>query len=128
MNRDKASEISKKAVEALKQQFPGFRIKQQGGRYSDVDFTFSVTLTEGGAESKEVRDFKSNAPYHGLKADDLYQKFTSKGQVYEIIGWLSGRDVYPVLCVREDGVRKIFTPNGIKNYLDRELENKLSKR
>lgn len=92
--------------------------------YLDTSATFKVELgvisESGVAFSKDAEQFKLEAPFHGIPAENLFKPFTAlDGNTYVIVGWAPRRPARPVLCKREGGgdVTYVFKIDAVKRGL-----------
>lgn len=85
----------------------GVSLNYRGGKFDDNSFTFKIeAIVEGGSsqrESQEIDDFKFNAPYVGLKADDFGKTITLDGKTFTIAGFRSRAGKKPISLKCADG-------------------------
>lgn len=105
----------------------GVHITAGNARYSSTNITLkleiSVVDADGEAMTKEVMDFKTYAPVHGLSPDDLNAQFSYLGRKYKLIGYKPRRYKFPfvVECL-DDGKQYKLPAIAVETALKREKE------
>lgn len=100
----------------------GMQIKVGNCTYTPTSFTFklegAVASKDGTFETKERRDFKANAGFIGLRADDLDATFEARGKKYKIDGYKPRASKYPIMATRiADGKQFKFMLSTVKRGL-----------
>jgi len=135
MTKQKASDVImrlRRTIEAkindgsLDNIHEGLQVKLGNASYTGdsifpITFKIEVSATndDGTIETKEVKDFKTNAIHYGLSPDDLGKEFTQNDHTFKISGLNGKRRKYPISVTRNDGKKFKFTAEQIKQLLQR---------
>ena len=104
------SEAAMKALAAVAAEH-GIKLEYRGGTFTDQSFTFKLEAIVDGGERQQKRqvaeDFKFNAQFIGLKADDLGREVTIGGKKMKISGYRARASKQPIILDAADG--KMYT-------------------
>ena len=112
-NRHVCRELSKEIEGKLKPLANkyGLHIKIGGGSFIPENYTVKLEIAtiarNGEVQTKESRDFKALAQFHGLKTTDLGRVFIYAGNRYEITGMRPKSRKYPIMA-RNVSTRKAY--------------------
>jgi hypothetical protein len=126
MNKATAVKLREALEEALGGFGEHFNVEVNIGRtrYGRESVTmlveFALPREDGVANNEEARDFRRQAPMHGIKADVLGTtiKLTT-GEEAEVVGWNRRAIKYPVTVKTRDGTRYKLSADALRERLAR---------
>ena len=119
--RDDVKRMNVELHEALKAFEEKNNVKVSWGNvtFSEEEFHMTVKVESNDLYTEEAveKKFRETAFLYGLKPKDYKRKFTSKGELYELIGFQPNRDKYPLLARRvKDGKEILFTRDIVRLF------------